>query len=185
MRKPKLQMHITVDGFVAGPEGQVDWVGPPTDERLQAFALHLADRSDTLLMGRKMAKDFIQGWEHVITQPNNPEYPLAERMVRIPKVVFSKTITQVAGQNVRVENAPLVETVNQLKRQPGKDLIVYGGATFVRSLLENKLIDELYLLVNPVAIGKGMQIFNARTPLKLTASQPYTGGVVINTYELQ
>ncbi len=77
-------------------------------------------------------------------------------MVRIPKVAFSQTITQVAGQNARVANGPLVETVNQLKRQPGQDLLVYGGATLARSLLANKLIDESYLIVNPVAIGKGM-----------------------------
>jgi dihydrofolate reductase len=182
MRKLKLQMQITVDGFVAGPEGQLDWMTPPRDESLLAFINHLTDTSDTILLGRKMTDGFIKYWEHVVTQPNRPEYSFGQKMVGLPKVVFSKTISRVDGQNVRVENGPLVERVNQLKSQAGRDLIVYGGATFVRSLLENKLIDELNLFVNPIAIGNGMSIFAARTPLKLTASTAYAGGIVVNTY---
>ncbi len=86
---------------------------------------------------------------------------------------------------VRVENGSLVEAVNRLKRQAGKDIIVYGGATFVSSLIENKLIDELNFFVNPVAIGNGMRVFTGRMPLKLTNSTAYTDGVVVNTYEPQ
>ena len=185
MRKLKLQMQITVDGFVAGPEGQLDWMTPPRDERLLAFINHLTDTSDTILLGRKMAEGFIKYWEQVVTQPNTPEYSFGQKMVAIPKVVFSKTISRVNGQNVRVENGPLVERVNQLKSQAGRDLIVYGGATFVRSLLENKLIDELNLFVNPTAIGSGMSIFAARTPLRLTESRVYTDGIVVNRYNPQ
>jgi dihydrofolate reductase len=73
--------------------------------------------------------------------------------------------------------------VNRLKSQPGKDIIVYGGATFVGSLIENDLIDELHLAVNPVAIGDGLRIFHGRTPLKLKASTAYANGEVVNTYE--
>jgi dihydrofolate reductase len=185
MRKVKLQMQITVDGFVAGPEGQLDWMTPPMDERLLSFINHLTDTSDTILLGRKMTEGFIKYWEHVITQPNSPEYSFGQKMVSIPKVVFSKTITRVDGQNVRVENGPIVDAVNRLKNQAGKDIIVYGGATFVRSLLENRLLDELNLFVNPVAIGKGMQVFGSRAPLKLTASTAYPGGIVVNTYAPQ
>ncbi len=182
MRKLKLQMQITADGFVAGPEGQLDWMTPPTDATLLAFINHLTDTSDTILLGRKMTPGFIRYWEHVITQPNSPEASFGQKMVNIPKVVFSKTITKIDGQNVRVENGPLVEAVNGLKRQAGKDIIVYGGATFVRSLLENKLIDELNLFVNPVAIGRGMQVFGTRTPLQLVTSTPFGDGIVVNTY---
>ena len=103
----------------------------------------------------------------------------------IPKVVFSKTINKVAGQNVRVENGPLVEAVNGLKRQAGKDIVVYGGATFVSSLIENGLIDEFNFFVNPVAIGKGMQVFAARKALKLVSSTAYPSGIVVNTYQPQ
>jgi dihydrofolate reductase len=130
-----------------------------------------------------MTEGFVQYWEKVITHPDSPEYSFGRKMVDTPKVVFSRTITKAGGQNVRVENGPLVDAVKQLKSETGKDLIVYGGATFVSSLIENNLIDELNLFVNPIAIGKGLQIFQSRTPLKLTTSTSYASGIVVNTYE--
>jgi dihydrofolate reductase len=83
---------------------------------------------------------------------------------------------------VRVEGGDVVQAVNQLKRLPGKDIVVYGGATFVSSLIENDLIDELNFFENPVAIGRGMKIFKDRKPLRLTTSTPYPCGIVVNTY---
>ena len=183
MRKLKLQMQISVDGFVAGPEGQLDWMTFDMDEKLLSFINHLTDTSDTILLGRKMTEGFIKYWEYVITQPKSPEYEFGQKMVRMPKIVFSKTVKKVEGQNVRVENGPIVDAVNRLKGQSGKDIVVYGGATFVSSLIENRLIDELNLFVNPVAIGKGMRIFSQRTPLTLNASVGYTSGIVVNTYK--
>ena len=185
MRKLKLQMQITVDGFVAGSEGQLDWMNPITDEKLNAFINHLTDTSDTILLGRKMTAGFVQYWEQVITQPSSPEYSFAQKMVSTPKVVFSKTVDRVDGQNVQVEKGSIVEAVNQLKHQAGKDIIVYGGATFVSSLIENGLIDELNLFVHPVAIGTGMRVFGGRTALKLTDSVAYANGVVVSIYEPQ
>ena len=181
VRKLKLQMQITVDGFVAGPEGQLDWMTWAMDERAIAFVNELTDSSDTILMGRKMTEGFVNHWEGVT--PDSPQYEFAQKMVNIPKIVFSKTVTHMNGRNVRVENGPLVEAVNRLKGQPGKDIIVYGGATFVGSLVENDLIDELNLIVNPIAIGDGMRIFNARKPLTLTSSMAFSTGKVANTYE--
>jgi len=180
MRKLKLQMQITVDGFVAGPEGQLDWMTWEMDEKLIAFINQLTDTSDTILLGRKMTEGFVNYWEHV--KPDSPEYEFAQKMVNTPKIVFSKTVSSMNGRNVRVENGDIVDAVNELKRQDGKDLIVYGGATFVRSLIENTLIDELNLFVNPIAIGDGLCIFSARTPLRLIASTAYASGIVVNTY---
>jgi len=183
MRKLKLQMQITVDGFVAGPQGQLDWMTWEMDERLIAFITHLTDTSDTILLGRKMTEGFVNYWEQVITKPDSPEYSFGQKMVGMLKVVFSKTSASIAGQNVRVENGPILDAVNQLKSGEGKDIVVYGGATFVSSLIENKLIDELNLFVNPVAIGEGLRIFGSRTALKLKGSVAYASGIVVNTYE--
>ena len=182
MRKLKLQVQISVDGFVAGPEGQLDWMTFDMDEKLLAFINHLTDTSDTILLGRNMTEGFVKYWEHVVTQPNSPEYDFARKMVGMPKVVFSRTAKRIEGKNVRVENGPLVESVNRLKSQPGKDIIVYGGATFVSSLIEHRLIDELNLFVNPTAIGNGMRIFSQRTPLTLVGSVAYSSGIVVNSY---
>ena len=181
MRTLKLQMQITTDGFVAGPEGQLDWMTWEMDEKLIAFINQLTDSSDTILLGRKMTEGFVKYWEGV--KPDSPEYEFAQKMVNTPKVVFSRTVKSLSGRNVRVENRPLVEAVNELKGRSGKDIIVYGGAGFVSSLIENRLIDELNLFVNPIAIGAGLRIFAKRTPLNLKASTAYASGIVVHRYE--
>ena len=182
MRKLKLQMQISVDGFVAGPEGQLDWMTLGEDEKVIALINRLTDTSDTILLGRKMTPGFVNYWESVLTQPKSPELEFAKKMVGMPKVVFSRSLKRIEGQNVRVENGPLTDAVNRLKNQSGKDIIVYGGATFVSSLIENRLIDELNFFVNPVAIGQGLQVFSHRTPVALVASVAYPSGIVVNTY---
>lgn len=179
-RKLKLQMQMTIDGFAAGPEGQLDWMTRNLDEKLLAFIVHLTETSDTILLGRKMTPGFTGYWESV--KPDSPEAFFARKMVDYPKVVFSKTVKHIDGKNVRVESAELAQAVNRLKQQPGKDIIVYGGATFVSSLLEQNLIDELNIFVNPVAIGRGMGIFKDRKNVKLTQSTAYPCGVVVHTY---
>jgi dihydrofolate reductase len=182
MRKLKLQMQATIDGYVAGPEGQLDWMTFDMDEGLIGHINRLTDSSDTILLGRKMTDGFIKYWEKAVTEKDSPEFGFAQKMVSLPKVVFSKTLRDVKGQNVRVENGDLVAAVKQLKSQPGKDMVVYGGATFVSSLIEHGLIDEVNLFINPVAIGDGVRIFKRRTSLKLAASMAYPSGIVVNTY---
>lgn len=180
-RKLKLQVQMTIDGFVAGPEGQLDWMTRNLDEGVIARIVQITDSSDTILLGRKMTDGFIKYWEAV--QPQIPEYVFARRMVDTPKVVFSKTLTRVEGKNVRVESGELGQAVNHLKAQPGKDIVVYGGATFVSALIEHDLIDEFNIFVNPVVIGRGMQIFKDRKALRLIGSTAYSSGVVINTFQ--
>ena len=182
MRNLKLQMQITADGFVAGPQGQLDWMTFSMDPPLLAFINHLVDTSDTILMGRKMTAGFINYWEGVLASPDSPEFTFAQKMVNTPKVVFSNTISHIDGQNVRVERGSLVDAVNELKGRSGKDLLVYGGATFVSSLIERRLIDELNFFVNPVAIGQGMQVFKQKHSLKLTGSTAHACGIVVNSY---
>ncbi len=180
MRKLKLQVQMSVDGFVAGPEGQLDWM-TQHDEGVITRIVQITDSSDTILLGRKMTDGFIKYWEAV--QPESPEYVFARRMVDTPKVVFSKTLKRVEGKNVRVETGDLVQAINQLKGQRGKDIVVYGGATFVSALIAHDMIDELNIFVNPVAIGRGLRIFKDRKALRLTGSKAYASGIVINTYE--
>src|SRR5882762_10642462 len=181
MRRLKLQVQMTADGFVAGPEGQLDWMTRNLDEGVIGRIVQITDSSDTILLGRKMTDGFIKYWESV--QPDSPEYVFARKLVDTPKVVFSKTLKRVEGQNVRVEGGDLVQAVNQLKARRGKDIVVYGGATFVSALIEHDLIDEFNIFVNPVAIGRGMRIFKERKALRLIGSTTYPSGIVINTYQ--
>lgn len=185
MRKLKLQMQISVDGFVGGPEGQLDWMTWEMDEKLLKFINALTDSSDTILLGRKMTEGFISYWEGVVNnQPGSPEFSFAQKMVNIPKIVFSKTIKNIAGKNTVVENGDLVTAINKLKNQNGKDLIVYGGANFVSSLIKHNLIDELNLFINPTAIGNGLRIFSERIPFTLLNSTSYTSGIVVNQFKV-
>src|SRR5437773_2534002 len=153
MRKLKLQVQMTVDGFVAGPEGQLDWMTRNLDEGVIGRIVQITDSSDTILLGRKMTDGFIKYWEGVL--PDSPEYSFARKMVDTPKVVFSKTLTRVEGKNVRVESGELVQVVNQLKGQRGKDIVVDGGATVVRAVIDHDLIGELNIFVNREPIGGG------------------------------
>jgi dihydrofolate reductase len=183
MRKLILQMHITLDGFVARPGGQLDWMSKEMDQKQMTLLQELTNSMDTILMGRKMAKDFTNYWEGVVdNQPDSPEYPFAKIFVDTPKIVFSKTVNALPGKNVRVENSDLVTIVNDLKKQEGKNMIVYGGANFVSQLIKNNLIDELYLFVNPVAIGNGLRIFEGDCKLELFHSEAFSNGIVANGY---
>ena len=153
------------------------------DDELALLVNALTDSSDTILMGRKMTDEFVTYWENVVNnQPDSPEFTFAHKMVNLKKIVFSKTQKAIAGKNVQVENGDLVTAVNALKNQPGKDIIVYGGANFVSSLINNNLIDELHFFINPVAIGEGLSIFTNRRPLELAGSTVYKNGIVVNKY---
>src|ERR1700744_1247581 len=110
MRKLKLQMQITLDGFVGGPNGENDWVfisGKPDTKGLQDIT-DIAAGCDTLLLGRKMAPGFHEHWENVVdTQPDSPWNPLAKLIVGHNKIVFSRTETSMPGRNLQVENGDL------------------------------------------------------------------------------
>jgi dihydrofolate reductase len=190
MRKLKLQIQMTVDGFVGGPNGENDWVflpGTPDPEALKqiiGFGVELAGSCDTLLLGRKLAASgFCTYWEGVAdNQPDNPWNPLARLITDHRKIAFSHSETNFAGRNLEVENGDLATAVQALKDQPGKDILVYGGANFVSSLISLNLIDEYYIIVNPVAIGAGLAIFKERKILKLESSVAYKSGKVLNKY---
>lgn len=185
MRKLKLQVQMTIDGFVAGPEGQLDWMWIPgeRDESFLGRIIELADSCDTILLGRKMTREFIDYWENVVDNlPDSPEQSLAQRMVNMRKIAFSRTQTAIKGRNLEVENADLAAAVHALKKAPGKDIIVYGGASFVSSLISQNLIDEYYIFRNPVAIGKGLSIFQERKLLKLDSTIAYKNGKILNKY---
>ena len=188
MRKLKLQMQLSVDGYVAGPKGELDWMTWTLDEKLLNYINALTDSSDTILMGRKMTEGFVSYWENVVNnQPDSPEFTFAHKMVDMPKIVFSKIMRTIPGKNVMVENGDLATAVKKLKNQAGKDIVVYGGADFVSSLIKEGLIDEFNFFVNPVMINKGLRIFDKldeRQKLTSLGSTPYDCGVIVNKYQL-
>lgn len=121
-------------------------------------------------------------WTSVLNNPDSPEYSFAKKMVDTPKIVFSKTHEKSTWVNTVLSKENLADEIADLKKQAGKDIIVYGGANFVTNLINENLIDELILFVNPSAIGKGMRIFTGRANFKLIKTQAYDCGIVVNTY---
>ncbi len=181
MRKLKLQMQVSIDGFVAGPNSEMDWMVWNWDTKCLEFVKELTAPVDCILLGRKLAEGFIPHWAAASAAPEADEF--TRKMSETPKIVFSKTLTSHEWANTRIENGDLAESVQALKAQEGGDIIAYGGADFVHSLISAGLIDELNLFVNPTAIGNGMAIFRERTNLKLIKAMPFECGITVLQYE--
>jgi len=185
MRKLKLQMQMSIDGFVAGPNGELDWMTWNLDDKLIGFINELTDSTGTIVMGRKMTDGFINYWSGVLENPESPEYTFAKKMIDIPKVVFTRTLTESPWINTTLAH-DVPPDIDELKKKDGKDIIAYGGAGFVSSLVKEDLIDDYYLFVNPVSAGKGMTIFgdtDGYKRLRLVESTPYECGIVVNHYQ--
>jgi len=182
MRKLKLQVQISIDGYVAGPNHEMDWMTWNWDDKLKDFVDALHQPVGTILLGRGMADGFITHWTNVTNNPEDESYAFAKLMVDTPKVIFSKTLESIDYANTTLAKGDLAEEVNTLKNQPGGDIIVYGGAGFDSCLIEAGLIDELNLFVNPAAIGQGLKIFTTKTNYELASATPFECGIVVLTY---
>lgn len=177
-------MQITVDGFVAGPNGELDWIALD-DDKLRDHVDYLAGTSDTILMGRKMTDEFVKYWTEAVKKPEDPWYSLAKKMVDYPKIVFTKTLDKSPWPNTVLAKGNIVDEVNRLKNENGKDIIAYGGAGFASSLIKQNLVDEYHLFVNPIAIGNGLTIFKdagRKVDLKQVEVTPYPSGVTLHKY---
>lgn len=187
MRKLKLQVQISIDGFVAGPNGELDWLTWHKDDSHQKAILELHEEVDTILLGRKMTEGFITHWENVVNnQPNSPDFSFAEKMVNTPKIIFTKTLDKPIGKNTSLAKGNLADEISNLKNQSGKDIIVYGGAGFVSSLIQGEHIDEFNFFVNPTLLSKGLRIFDLldnKQNLSLISATSYGNGVAILRYK--
>lgn len=191
MRKLKLQVQITVDGFIAGPIGEMNWLVWDWDEELKQYVADITESVDCIVLGRKLAEGFIPHWANVAANTENQEYAAGRKFTDTKKIVFSKTLDASDAvvktwNNTLLAKGDIVEEVNQLKTQKGKDIIAYGGATFVSELVKNKLIDEFYFFVNPAIIGSGLSIFKeieSTQNLTLIDSKKFICGIVVLKYK--
>lgn len=159
MRKLKLQMQMSVDGFVAGPNGELDWMVWDWDDVLKEYVTELTDSVDTIVMGRNLAEGFIPYWKNVASNPEDLQHDFGKKMTDKPKSVFTKTLQTSDWENTKLAKGNLSDEIFEFKKQPGKDIITYGGATFASGLIQLDLIDEYHLFINPVVLGNGMTIF--------------------------
>jgi dihydrofolate reductase len=171
MRKLKLQMNISLED---------KW-----DDGMTKFSIDNLKNVDNILLGRNTAEGFIPYWEAVAKNPKDDLYKLGKPLASIPKVVFSKKLDNSQWDNATIAKDDIVKEIKALKRKKGKDILVYGGDSFVSSLIQHDLIDECYLLINPAAIGNGQPGFNPlRNNLKLTLAKckPFACGTVLLHY---
>jgi dihydrofolate reductase len=183
MRKLKLQTQMSVDGYMAGPKGELNFAGRNWDDGLKQYVTELTESMDCIVLGRKLAEGFIPHWARVAADPKHAEHLAGVKFTNTPKVVFTKTLEQSAWDNTVLAKGDIVEEITRLKKQDGSDIIAYGGATFVSSLIEHGLIDELHLFVNPAAIGSGLPIFKGNQKLTLIKASPFDCGIVVLKYE--
>ncbi|RSN63022.1 deaminase [Amycolatopsis sp. WAC 04182] len=183
MRKLVYAVHTSLDGRIEGPNGEFDWaeMGP----ELSGHSKELADRSDTFAYGRRVWDMMSAYWpeaETVSDHPHDLEYAPIWR--ETPKIVFSRTLDK-AGWNTEVIGGDLAGRVTELKREPGKDVLLMGGAELATALADHGLIDEFHVVVHPVVLGGGKQVFGGgvRTDLRLTGTRTMDGRAVLLTYE--
>lgn len=193
MAKLILEMQVSLDGFMAGPEGQTDWMtwnwGPDWtwDKDLQHFHTQLTLSASHIIISRQMAEEgFIAHWRQTAGRAD-AQAVFAGHINATPKTVVSTTLTknnEIPGgwENVDLVSDP-VTAITKLKQEQKGNILVYGGATLVSSLLKEGLIDELILLVNPVTIGGGLSVFRNRQDFKLKEVVAFSSGIAVLRYQ--
>jgi dihydrofolate reductase len=178
MRQLALQMGVTLDGYVAGPGGELDWGLPPEHSEVEAWKLAFVRQAGTHIMGRITYEAMAAYWPSATNVYAAP-------MNSIPKVVFSRTLQTAEWAGSRIAHGGLAEEIDALKREPGGDIIAHGGAAFVQALSRFGLIDEYRLIIQPVALGNGLPLFKdlpGPLRLKLAEARQFSDGTVIHVY---
>ena len=176
MRKIVAGLFITLDGVVEAPN---EWNMAYFNDEMGAAIGGLMASGDTMLLGRRTYEEFAAFWPQ---QSSDDE--MAQQMNGIPKLVVSTTLDEATWENTTIIKDDVIGTLTRLKEQPGKDLNITGSGTLVLSLLRAGILDELVLMVHPLALGHGKRLFTEgeQLPLTLTNSQTFSTGVVLLTY---
>jgi dihydrofolate reductase len=188
MRKIIAAQVVSVDGFIEGPNGELDWVDSWEDP------FDLLPQIDTCILGGGMYPGYEQYWGAILANPKGVlpltgkvategEIAYARFAEKTPHFVLSRTLDNVAWKNTRIVRD--VEVIRRMKHEPGKDMHAVGGATLVGSLMNEGLIDELRLVVHPIVLGRGKALFkdvNERHALTFIGAMPLESGLVRLTY---
>ena len=206
MRQLILKMSLSLDGFVGGPNGEIDWIFKSFDEGTAAWTMATIWQAGAHLMGSRTFRDMAAYW------PTSTE-PFAAPMNEIPKIVFSRKASVGEASTTRaledatrlrkdggalvtpaiaaswaeptIASGDLAEEIARFKQQSGKPLLAHGGASFAQSLVKHGLVDEYHLLVHPVALGRGLPLFSGLAKpldLKLVKATTFEAGAVAHIY---
>lgn len=186
MRKLIFFMHTSLDGFVAGLKGEMNWI--TINEELFDFVATMTEKADAALYGR-VTYEMMQGyWPTAGDQPNASKHDKEHSAwyKNVSKIVLSSTLSNKGLENTIVLNEQLAENITKIKNQEGKNILIFGSPRASHSLLQLGLIDEFWLFVNPVLLGEGMPLFKGITEitkLNLLETKTFAGGVIALHYE--
>jgi dihydrofolate reductase len=185
MRKIVLFMHTSLDGFVGGPNGEMNWIIP--DPKMFEYASQQTDLADTALYGRVTYEMMNGYWPTAADQPNASKHDIehSKWYKGVTKVVLSTTMknsnlekTKIISENISIE-------INKLKQESGRNILIFGSPRVAHSLMEENLIDEYWLFINPILLGNGIPLFKnikSMTKLKLMSTKAFDSGVVGSNY---
>jgi dihydrofolate reductase len=182
MKKLIFSMHVSLDGYVAGPNGEMDWISLP--DGLFDYVGKLTDQADTAMYGRKTFEMMDEYWPAAGERPDASKHDKQHSAWynKVKKYILSNSMQGKGTDDKIFINGNLTEKVNKIKQQGGGDIVIFGSPSAVHSLLELSLIDEFYLMVNPVLLGKGIPVFPAlkeRKDFKLVSSKQFNDVVAL------
>jgi dihydrofolate reductase len=170
-------MSVSMDGFVARTDHVIDWLrgddGPAHGDQRHRLTLEMLSQIGVIVMGSRAYADMERGW-------SGSDNPMAQYMNSLPKLVFSQSLETVTW-NARLTRRALAEEIPELKREGGKDIVVFGGARIAHSVIRERLVDELRLTVHPVALGDGLPLWHGLPEprrFELVSSTAYADGCV-------
>ena len=186
MRKIIVSEFVTLDGVMEDPGGSEKtkhggWTWPYWNDEIGKFKLDEIFGTGALLLGRVTYQGFAAAWPSI-----KDEQGFASRMNSLPKYVVSATLEKLEWDNSRLINENVVEEITKLKQQNGQDILIFGSADLIHTLMQHDLIDEYRLLVYPVVLGSGKHLFrngSDRKVLRLVKTKTFNSGVVLLCYE--
>ena len=181
MRKIIVSNNVTLDGFFAGPNGELDW--KVWDEEIAQYGKDQSDFTDTILFGRVTYELMSSYWPTPAASSQDPV--ITAFMNNSRKIVFSKTLAWADWENSEVVNEINPKEISKMKQKQGKGMIVFGSGSVVSDLAQHGLIDDYRMFVTPVVLGHGKRLFQgieARMKLKLLDIKRFRNGVVLLQY---
>jgi dihydrofolate reductase len=178
-------MHITLDGYVAGPNGEMNWI--KVDEEIFDHVGKRIDETDTAMYGR-VTYEMMEGyWPTAGDEPNASKHVIEHSRwyKKAHKVVLSKTMKGADLTNTQIISDNLSDRINEIKQQEGKEILLFGSPTATHSLIQFNLIDGYWLFVNPIVLGQGIPLFvdiKDKIKLKLLTTRQFTSGVIELSY---
>src|SRR5437763_13230721 len=181
-------MHISLDGFVAGPNGEMNWIN--VDEEIFDYVGKRIKESDTALYGRVTYQMMENYWPTAADEPTASRHDIehSKWYNKVYKVVLSKTMKGTVLTNTKIISDNLSNEINEIKEQSGKEILLFGSPTATHSLIQQNLIDGYWLFVNPVILGQGIPLFTGikeKIKLKLLSTQQFDCGVTELNYTIE